>query len=462
MSAGPVVIDLGVRTNEPPAEPAPSRPALARHLRTAVTALVVALVLAVGGSAPQPGPALVEVAAPPTSIWQQELLVGDRLYVVHPPTDRSFRRTVTAYDLTRGADLWTTPIGVETRALGPEGEASLSIAGERLLVHTEDRTFVLDTASGRLRASVPHHVTGGDAGNVGLVREPIWSFVSDDPAVNATVRVVAGASGEVVHVTAVEPGEAPRVSVQVDGVSVRAFDLDTGAELWATGSVTAGELLPGEPPSVAVLTRDGVLEVRDARTGAVRHSRARAVDGSMGWLGVVGDLVLVQTGLSEATAYAAGTLETVWRAALPRHGAAYDCGAVLCVAMAGRSLLIDAGNGRPLGEVVANGHLDSRGGHLLRLGPREGELDHTVDPYSGRPLVDLSDWPDPVTGAEGSPLVLTRPDQLPDRAWFAVLEPGATRIQVLGPVPHRVSQCQSSDTHLACRTGNGLRVWTYR
>ncbi|MFB6397112.1 PQQ-binding-like beta-propeller repeat protein [Polymorphospora lycopeni] len=462
MSAGPVVIDLGVRTHEPPAEPAPSRPALARHLRTAVTALVVALVLAVGGSAPPPGPALVEVAAPPTSIWQQELLVGDRLYVVHPPTARSSRRTVTAYDLTRGADLWTTPIGVEIRALGPEGEAALSIAGERLLVHTEDRTFVLDTASGRLRASVPHHVTGGEAGNVGLVREPVWSFASGDPASDATVRVVSGATGEILHVTAVRPGEAPRFSVQVDGVSVRAFDLDTGTELWATGPVTAGELLPGEPPSVAVLTRDGVLEVRDARTGAVRHSRAGAVDGATGWLGVAGDLVLAQTESSEVTAYAAGTLETVWRATLPGRGAAYGCGAVVCVAMAGRSLLIDAGSGRPLGEVVANGHLDSRGGHLLRLGPREGELDHTVDPYSGRPLVDLSDWPEPVVPGDESRLVLTRLDRRLDRAWFAVLEPGATRIRVLGTVPHPATGCQSSATHIACRTENGLRVWTYR
>ncbi|BCJ68866.1 PQQ-binding-like beta-propeller repeat protein [Polymorphospora rubra] len=462
MSAGPVVIDLGVRTHEPPAEPAPSRPALARHLRTAVTALVVLLVLAIGGSAPPPGPALVEVAAPPTVVMQHELLVGDRLYVVQPPTDRSFRRTVTAYDLARGAALWTTPIGVETRVLGPESEASLSIAGDRVLVHTEDRTFVLDSASGRLRASVPHHVTGGGAGNVGLVRETAWSFAPGASGSDATVRVVSGATGEILHVTAARPGEAPRFSVQVDGVSVRAFDLDTGTELWATGPVTAGELLPGEPPSVAVLTRDGVLEVRDARTGAVRHSRAGAVDGSTGWLRVAGDLVLAQTGSSEVTAYAAGTLETVWRATLPGRGAAYGCGAVVCVAMAGRSLLIDAGSGRPLGEVVANGHLDSRGGHLLRLGPREGELDHTVDPYSGRPLVDLSDWPEPVIPGDGSPLVLTRPDRLPDRAWFAVVEAGATRIQVLGPVPQRVSQCQSSGIHIACRTGNGLRVWTYR
>ncbi|MEV7225426.1 PQQ-binding-like beta-propeller repeat protein [Polymorphospora sp. NPDC051019] len=457
MSAGPVVIDLGVRTHEPPAEPAPSRPALARHLRTAVTALVVALVLAVGGSAPPPGPALVEVAAPPTSIWQQELLVGDRLYVVHPPTERSSRRTVTAYDLTRGADLWTSPIGVENRAVGPEGAASLSVVGDRVLVYTEDRTFVLDAVSGRVRASVPHEVEGGAAG-VGLSRDGAWVLGAGE---SAEVVAVDPATGEIVQSFVVPPGVSTWVTVTGGAVTGSISDLDTGGVLWSTGPVAAAELLPGESPSVAVLTADGALEVRDARTGAVRRSRAGVVDGAAGRLRPAGDLVLVQDDWATVTAYAAGTLEPVWDAVLPGRGAVYGCGAVVCAAVDGRTLLYDTGSGRPLGEVVAN-HLDSRGGHLLRLGPREGELEHTVDPYSGRPLVDLSDWPEPVIPADGSPLVLTRPDRLPDRAWFAVLEPGATRIRMLGTVPHPVTGCQSSATHVICRTEGGVRAWQYR
>ncbi|MEV0729795.1 PQQ-binding-like beta-propeller repeat protein [Polymorphospora sp. NPDC050346] len=475
MSSG-TVIDLGTRDHELPAEPEPPRPVLLRHLRTAVAALAALLVLATAGSGPLPEPALVEVAVLTTAGTHQQFLVGDRLYVLAPEAG-GVRLVLTAYDLDRDTVLWTAPVGPEVRVTDyPRPAAQLRPVDGQLLVHINDGTTAVDDATGRTRWSVPHPITDVRGGGVGLSSRPVWSSTMT-PADRrpAVVGVFDPATGAVTE--SAPPPDEPRrfqldpatgtvIAIPPAGMSVRAFDLADGAELWTADLVRSGVLLAGAAtPTAAVVTMDGGIELRDARTGATRHRRPAEPDRPATSAVGAGGLVLVRDTSPAVNAYDAETLEPVWRTPVrPDEEWALVCGTRICVRSEVQTSLLDPMTGVLLGRVALDGHLTSRGGHLIALASLgEGFVDHTVDPATGERLVSLSAWPKLAVALDDSPAVLTRFAGGPRRLWFAVLDPGATAVRPLGVVAHRSYGCQSSRTHIVCRTRTDeLRAWRYR
>ncbi|MEV7225427.1 PQQ-binding-like beta-propeller repeat protein [Polymorphospora sp. NPDC051019] len=474
MSSG-TVIDLGTRDHELPAEPEPPRPVLLRHLRTVVTALAVALVLATGGSGPPPAPVLAEVAVLPTAGAHQHFLFGDRLYTLAPEPGGA-RLVLSAHDLDRDTPLWSAPVGPEVRVTDyPRPAAQLQPVGDQLLVHINDGTSAVDAANGRTRWSVPHQITDVRGGGVGLSSQPVWSSTrapADRPAVVARVDPatdpVTGSvpSPDEPRRFQLDPATGMVIAVPPAGMSVRAFDLADGAELWTADLVRSGVLLAGAAtPTVAVVTMDGGIELRDARTGATRHRRPAEPDRPATSAVGAGDLVLVRDTSPAVNAYAADTLEPVWRTPVrPDEEWALVCGTRICVRSEVQTSLLDPMTGVLLGRVALDGHLTSRGGHLIALASLgEGFVDHTVDPATGERLVSLSAWPKLAVALDDSPAVLTRFAGGPRRLWFAVLDPGATAVRPLGVVAHRSYGCQSSRTHIVCRTRTDeLRAWRYR
>ncbi|MEV0397529.1 PQQ-binding-like beta-propeller repeat protein [Polymorphospora rubra] len=475
MSAGTIVIDLGMRDHRPPAEPGPPRRLRLRQLRTAVAPLAAVLVLATAGSNPLPEPALVEVAVLATAGTHQQFLVGDRLYVLAPEAGGA-RLALTAHDLDRNTTLWTVPVGPEVRVTDyPRPAAQLRPVDDQLLIHIRGGTSAVDAATGRTRWSVPHQITDVHPGGVGLSSQPVWS--STTVPADRPPAVVGVFDPTTALTESAPPPDEPRrfqldpatgtvIAIPPAGMSVRAFDLADGTELWTADLVRSGVLLAGAAtPTVAVVTMDGGIELRDARTGATRHRRPaepdRPATGAVG----AGGLVLVRDTSPAVNAYAADTLEPAWRTAIrPDEEWTLVCGTRICVRSEVQTSLLDPMTGVLLGRVALDGHLTSRGGHLIALASLgEGFVDHTVDPASGQRLVSLSAWPKMADALDDSPAVLSRFAGGPRRLWLAVLDPGANAVRPLGVVPYRSYGCQSSDSHIVCRTrADELRAWRYR
>jgi hypothetical protein len=84
------------------------------------------------------------------------------------------------------------------------------------------------------------------------------------------------------------------------------------------------------------------------------------------------------------------------------------------------------------------------------------------DARTGRVRVDLSGWQTIADSSDDAPIVVFHAEPPLGRAGFGVLEPGASRVQLLGLSADRVEQCASDAGLIACRTQGGVEVWSYR
>ncbi|MFB6394865.1 PQQ-binding-like beta-propeller repeat protein [Polymorphospora lycopeni] len=438
------VIELGLREHEPEAEP--SRPSRARQFRTALAVVAVLLVGLAAGSAPPVRPRLTEIAVVPTAPAYRHVLADGVLYSLGAQYGET-SRTLSAHDLRDGSVRWQVPAG--DNILGRAGlwvNLFLQVDGDWVLLNNADSTIGVDTATGRTLWTARHRIMPTGTDGIGYSSRP----------------VLAGGDGAPV----VAPvGDYPEEDLRV---LLRGFDLSTGTELWVSPPVRFGEALPGVDGALLVVTAENRAEVWDARTGAVRQRitgpgvRTRAVTTG-------GGQIYVTDETSTLTAYAADTLERRWRVPVPHgNGEGIPCGRYVCYWQSptegpgrGNTILLDAADGRPVGAMVDGWLAEESGGHLIKR-DENGVPVHTVDPATGRTLIDLTGWPDPVWSDERSPLLLRRSGDGP-RQWFGVLEPGDTRVSLLGSVPHQSYRCQSSATHVACQTApEELRVWRYR
>ncbi|MEV0607364.1 PQQ-binding-like beta-propeller repeat protein [Polymorphospora rubra] len=442
------VIELGLREHESEPEAEPSRPSRARQLRGALAALTVVLVGITGASARPAEPRLTEVAVVPTAPAYRHVISDGVLYSLgaqHGETSR----TLTAHDLRDGSVRWAVPVGdnVLNRA-GLWVNLFLQVKGDLVLLNSADSTIGVDAASSRTLWTARHRITPTGTDGIGYSSRPV---------------LAGGDGGPVVAPVGDYPPEELRVQL-------RGFDLTTGAELWVSPPVRSGDSLPGADAALLVVTADHRVEVWDARTGTVRQRITGPDDRPRGV--TAGDGLIYVTGVdSTLTAYAVDTLERRWRAPVPPgDGGGMPCGRYVCHWQAagdrypdqgrGRTIFLDAADGRPVGGMVDGWAAEERDGHLL-MRDDDGKLTRTVDPATGRTLIDLTQWPEPVWSDDRSPTVLMRSGDGP-RMWFGVLDPGATAVRIVGSVPHRSYRCQSSATHVACQTApEELRIWRY-
>ncbi|MEQ4304779.1 PQQ-binding-like beta-propeller repeat protein [Plantactinospora sp. B6F1] len=448
-----IVIDLGEERYDPPVDPDPPRRLVRRRLRTTALVLTGALVLGVGGGAP-PAPAqLTEVYRGPLEARPTFALTGDRLFVTGP-LDHGGGRRVTAYELDHGRRLWASPYRIERQPVGLYHVGGLLMVMEEWggSQHRWFRTTALDADTGQRRWSVPNHLTVLPAERVALTVTEVFPEGS---------RVDPGdppPSGSRVYVSGAGVYDAPPI-----GEVVRTIDLDTGRELW-TSALVSGVLAmtrTAERPA-ALLTghRDGVLELRDPRTGVVRQ-RLDPAAGRPEYATVVGDSLVVRHERKLA-AYSADLRQLRWTRPLPRDVPyASECGPMVCLDNPNDVEVIDPATGSTAWRVAEPLRLRPYGAHLVEVDGQPA-LRRVVDPHTGRTVVDLAGWTEAVPPAEDGPLLLLRRAAGP-RTWVGLLPPGGTAVRPLDYLPFVVSACRSTAGVIACLAQpDELRVWRYR
>ncbi|MBE1485781.1 outer membrane protein assembly factor BamB family protein [Plantactinospora soyae] len=447
------VIDLGTDRYDPSAEPDPPAPSRARQLRAAALVLVGTLVLGTGGAAAPPPPRLEPLLTVSLRVGTSFHLTEDRLFV-SDPTPHTTRR-VTAYEVRRGRQLWTSTYRTGHRQFG------LTLAGGLLLIEEGDRrngpvgTTALDADTGAWRWTVPYPLEVLPGERTALAVEDLFPPGSRIDAENAppgtTVMHMSSSGGVYAR---------PRT-----GVTGRAVDLGSGRQLWTTPPLTEAIALPaaGDRPTVLLgWPPDGGMEVRDLRTGAVRQ-RLDWTGGVPRDGGLVGDVAVVwhSTGVS---AYSADLLQPRWNRPSPQGTERFvaTCRPMLCQQDSTGVLVLDPATGAVAWRRTERLLLWPSDVHLVETDDRP-RLHRVVEPRTGRTVVDLSDWTDMAQLDDGSPLLLLRRNGAAVRTWLDILDLGATAVRPLEPVPYALSSCQVVPGMIACRTQLGeTRVWRYR
>jgi hypothetical protein len=413
-------IDLGrlrVPDDGEPPDPTPPRS------RALPLAAVVTLLLTLGGAVPF-GPTLIPVVPSTTLVASSFAVAGDRLYRTTSPVPRADDAvwTLTAHALPDGRELWATPYPV------PGGRIYRVVTAGPVIV------VVGGALLGRERTTAAFEAAGGRS---------LWAVdgevvVSDD---RRTGFFTAGSS----------PG-------------LVAIDLVDGRPLWNAplGARVAVEPLPG---NLLVLGRDGLVEVRDPRTGVVRRSGRPFGDG-------VSPISSVTVGGATVLWYVGGTgtglagldpttLAVRWRRAHPVDGGGFaPCAGSVCVSANGGVDGVDPATGRTTWRVPEARYVTELGGSLLALDYVPGGVGpvRTVVAGSGATMADVRGWR---TGSAGSgPAVLTRLPTRESGTILAVLGPPAGVLRRMATVPDVVVGCQGGLGSLVCRTPEGeLRLW---
>jgi hypothetical protein len=440
----------------PPA-PAPSRPP-ARYFRTVAVFTCALLVLALGGAAPAVAvlwqrAGLVPLAGPSTSYQ----LVGGLLYTLD---DDAGRRTTTAWSLHPVRKLWAVSTALAVDAAGSviHDGASLSAAGGYTLLHASDRTTVIDSRSGRIRwaSSAPFVAENSDVGIVQRTEFPPgteYDQSSGDPG------VLYWSEDGVPHI------QPP------DHTVLSGLDLGTGRVRWTASERGSVYVVPalGDATGFVVIAADRLSSLA-ADTGAVLRARAlpRFAGSDISYPELMGEVLILRhdvsaTGAGTATAFGMDTLEQRWQVTeQAQDGGSGSCQGLPCEQEGDRLAVLDPATGVPLWYASRRVTLFARGPDVVELLGTTKIPVRVLDARTGRVKVDLTGWQNVADTVDDAPIVVYRAQPPDGRAGFGVLAPGASRVQPLGLSSQRVDQCASDEKYVACRTGSGVEVWSFR
>jgi outer membrane protein assembly factor BamB len=433
-----------------PAEPAAGRAPPGRRRYAQVAGLLI-LVLALAGAAPPRSVLWRHVGlAPITAPDGAYQLVGGRLYTFDWAADRV---VTTAWSADTLRQLWrhtaTTPDndGV-TASFGWAVEAA---AGDDIVLHSFDRSIVLDARTGQVRWTWPGPLLPVAGGRIGLMYEQKFRpGTVYDQAIGAVGPLYASTSG-VFHT------EPPAQT------TVHAVDIRTGRQLWQ--SAFAGAVIAADghtdPAMITVVAADR-LSLLAAGTGAVvrerRMSGPPATEVTFG--GAEDRVVLLRDSSRQGgtvTAYSTESLAPLWRRPAPVAGSPSFCAGLLCADDGAGMAVIDPATGLPRWHADRAG-LVGRDGAVVEVDSRENRPLSVRDPATGAVRVDLTGWTWIAYGPDEAPLVLGRLDG--PRTLFGVLPAGQRAVQPLGYSPP-VANCESSDHYVACRVMGGVELWAY-
>ncbi|MEN3615953.1 hypothetical protein AAH979_41535 [Plantactinospora sp. ZYX-F-223] len=448
------VIDLGEERYDAPAGPVPPRRLRRRRLRSTALVLAGALVLGAGGAAPPVAPLLTEFYRAPLDGGGDFTLSGDRLFVTEPLGGGAHR--VSAYDLGRGRQLWSGTYRIEQQVgLYPHG-GLLMVVEEGRPQNRPFQTVVLDADTGQTRLSVQSHLTVLPEVRVALAVEEVFppgSRVDPDNPPPVTTPIYRGSGGGGMY-TAPSLGETGRV-----------IDLDTGRDLWTSPLVAGIATVPaaaGRPTALLTGHRDGRLELRDLRTGAVLQ-RLDSAASPPRYAEVTGDSLLVRFE-SHVAVYSADLRQRRWIRAMPAdQGSVNVCGPMLCLdrhdPMAVEGL--DPVTGDTVWRFTDQAWLTPHGVHLVEYG-LDGTVRRALDPRTGRTVLDLTGWTEANGFSPTGPLLLLRRTRSGLRTWLGLLDPEGTAVRPLDPLPFALSYCRVATGVFACRTQFGdVRVWRF-
>ncbi|MFK3980163.1 PQQ-binding-like beta-propeller repeat protein [Micromonospora sp. NPDC050397] len=456
----PVLIDLGLDRGDGIGDSATGRdgPWSRGWLRPVATGVCATLLLVLGGAAPPEPASLTEIATLTVSPDRGFVLTEDRLYAgaVGPAGAGQY---VSGYETGRGRLLWSVPYD-QGGNTGGVAERAGDLLLLRVFGQDVPRTTAVGADNGRFRWSVTAPVEVLPDGRTGMISEEI--FPADAEPVDTSLP---GGSDVLYFAPSGKAYAVPPV-----GQVIRLFDLAGGEPLWNSeplGIAVASRLPVSGPdghPVLVVTTLDHRVELRDARTGAVRHSLpATGTDPPS--VQVFGDLLTVRRGSAELTGYDLGSFDVRWTRTLGRPDQRISvCGDRPCLGNDFGWSLLDPVTGTDVGPRGAPGStLLQNGGQLVEMDRERAKLIRTIDPATGQTWAELSDWDTMSYSPPDRPVLLVNPTTAAGPTWFALLEPGKPEVRLLGRVPYRAADCQLAGDVIACQDrSDTIRLWRYR
>lgn len=430
---GDVLIDLGEQRGRVPSDteaPRDRPPAFRAVLFTLSTVLLVGL----GGGVARPSPA--GPITVPARLGDSMFVEQSRLYIVSAdPEPRSTARSskiISTYALPAGELLSRTTVAVagaifQVTAVG--GTTLVSYQVDRVgadAPDSEEATVAVATGTDRVRWQAPARVfSASPADGLVLLRE-----------------------------------SSPWYGDQ----RWHGVDLTTGRTRWSLPQplpvfTTATGYLDGFPRRLLTATTAGHLEVRDTVTGALLAqgdvparpgSSRRAIT-----VWPIGDLVLVG-GLGGITAYTLTSLVPRWHSTVELAGHRVQaCLDAICVfGYRGGVQVLDPGTGRLRWAAEGWTTAASAGSYLLvnsdeRLEGRYPLV--VVEPGTGVVHGDFGAWRSAGPARADGTLVGVRQRLGDDLVFYALLDPAALTVRLLGTATMVSGDCRATTDVLVCR-----------
>ncbi|MEV6346168.1 PQQ-binding-like beta-propeller repeat protein [Actinoplanes sp. NPDC051851] len=420
---GDVVIDLGLDRGTPESYAKPGRRTTSPWLPPFLVAVLV-LLAAAASAGPARSP-LDEVLRTPIGPADPYLITEGRVLV-------QSRGVLTAYDLAAGGLRWRTAQPVPVYQL--RSADGLVLLRPWATGRAEPGTTAVSIATGTAEWHHRRNVitaTGGDL---------------------------------MIAVSGVRSSSRTRVEGEVD-----ALDPVTGLTRWQVRVPSTGVLLtvPGPAdlgPRMMLVRDDRTASLYDTGTGDLLATRALPAAGYGPANPVVagGVVLLRHPGPSgtEVSAYDAATLRPLWTEPAGDTVEVHTCGLLACLVERDGIVAVDPATGderwRHDGWRSAEQH-----GMSLVVSVADAPV-ATVDPASGRVLVDLTGW-HLIGGTDGSGRSLvTRAIDGGARTMVAVADPAVSRPRPIAVLPAGTGDCQAAPGRLVCRSTTGeLIVWGY-
>ena len=433
--------------DQPVAVAAPPPPAY--RYRAFGLVLAAVLVLALAGAVPAAAAFWLRTGLVPLSVGADFQVAGGRLFTLEVTEGRRVTSAWTMHPLRR---LWRTATAADDISGGLlQGGASVSVAGDFVLLRAGPTTTVLDAHTGAVRwtSALP----------VSALTETVGMVQQEQFRAGTEYDESSGAPGALFFSSTGQPHTEPPQRTDLSGV-----DLATGKPIWV--APFAGSIYPaksrGHGDSVVVVAADR-LWLRAAGTGAVLRSRPMpaTADGGSSWGEVVGNLLLVRQA-DVVTAYSMADLDRLWQRAEPDdQGNSAVCAGLTCEKVRDDLIVLDPVTGAPRWRAGADVDLRAAAGYALEAQSGQSRPLRAVSLASGAPQVDLSGWQTFVisAGSDG-PVVLSRRVVGAGTA-FGVLLSGRRVVLPLGSSSTPVTDCFADTRYVACRAADGVEVFTY-
>jgi hypothetical protein len=423
---GEVLIDLGEQHGRLPASAA-SRPR-PHPFRTGLAGLATLLVLLLGGSVAGSRP--VRATIVPGRLGVNMFVEQNRLYVVSPGpalNDAAVqKRVVSMYALPGGALLSRT---------------TAAVTGAIFQVTSTDDLVLITYQVDTLGAEATLAVAAG------------------------TDRVLWRAPARLLSV-APEHGLALLQENQPLSGKLRWFgvDLRSGRTRWsfeqpAQGYTAEARGLDDFPRELITATVAGRIEIRDTRTGALVAASHVSAPPGWSWRGIsvwpTGDLILVG-GTGGITAYARADLSERWHNTQDLSGAwVRECAGMIClIGYRGGIRVLDTRTGRVSWAGNRWTRADPVWPYLLLSGDQglEGRYPlAVVDPVTGVVHGDFGAW-QTAGSVRADGTVVGRLQRIGDDVvFYALLDPAALAVHVLGAATGVSGDCRATTEVLVCR-----------
>ena len=397
--------------------------------RTVLGVFGAVLLALLGGAAYRPppaGPTIIDAQAA-----DAKFVSGDRLFVVSAGEDpfgsAVHNKIVSAYALPSGALLSRTTVAVTGAIFDVLSVADTILVSYQVDTVGAEATVALDAGTDKARWRHPARLlTISQRDGLVLLREN---------------------------------------SPQFGNLHWYGIDLATGETRWSLAQPVFGYTIEardaaGYPTRLITAGVDGHVEVRDPGTGRIT-ARADVQtppdwrrDGISMW--AADDLVLLG-GKGGTTAYDLGDLHQVWDNTVDlseRYVLPHCTDAVCVVGTFDGVQVLDPRTGRPRWSSSDWGGLEQVGSYLLADGPvggRNPQPQAVLDPLTGRRLGDFGRWRSSGTARPDGTVVGLRQDNGKHTVWYAVLDPGARTVRVLGSADGVSGDCDTTADVLVCR-----------